>query len=63
MIDFGVLASNVALKLIENPNWDSEDIECADVLIRISNIMYNNSTFIVLPLDDGVYDQLLTIYK
>ena len=64
MIDFGVFASNAALRLIENPyNWDSDDLESADALIRISNILYNDTTANVLPLDDGVYDQLITIYK
>lgn len=35
----------------------------ASIIIDISNIAYNNTSFDVLPLDDGVYDQLLVIYK
>ena len=63
-IDFGVFASQIALRLINNPyTWDRYDIDAANDLIKISNIMYNNTTIIVLPLDDGVYDQLLVLLK
>ena len=58
------IISNNAWALIENPcNWDSELIELADIILRISNIAYNNTSLDVLPLDDGLYDQLLVIYK
>ena len=56
--------SNTAWALIENPDhWDNESINIADTILRISNIAYNNTSLDVLPLDDGLYDQLLVIYK
>ena len=30
---------------------------------NFNNILYNNSSIEILPLDDGLYDQLLVIYK
>lgn len=39
------------------------DIENADLIIRISNILYNNTSLEKLPLEDGVYDLLLEWYK
>ena len=55
--------SGIAYELINHPNWDIEAIDIADTIIRISNIAYNNTSLEVLPLDDGLYDQLLVIYK
>ena len=55
--------SEIAYELITHPNWDMEEVDIADTIIRISNIAYNNTSLEVLPLDDGVYDQLLVIYK
>lgn len=57
-----VLISNTAVNLINNTVWSSEDIHIADTILRISNIAYNNTSIDVLPLDDGVYDQLLVLY-
>lgn len=55
--------SSIAVDLINNPVWSSDAIYVADLILRISNIAYNNTSMDVLPLDDGVYDQLLTVYK
>ena len=55
--------TNTTISLIQNPIWDSEKIAIADLILRISNSLYNNSSMDVLPLDDGIYDQLLVIYK
>ena len=56
--------SNNAVALIENPyDWDSNLIHLADLILRISNIAYNNTSNSILPLDDGIYDQLLVIYS
>lgn len=62
-IDLCQCISNNAWVLIDNPEWDNELLETADLILRISNIAYNNTSLEVLPLDDGVYDQLLVIYK
>lgn len=45
------------------PEWSKVNIETADLILRIGNITYNNTSMEVLPLDDGLYDQLLVIYK
>lgn len=55
--------SNIALHLINNVVWSTEDIHAADIILRISNIAYNNTSLDVLPLDDGVYDQLMVLYQ
>lgn len=52
------------MELLSRPlNWTRDDMDIADLLIRISNIMYNDTTITVLPLDDGIYDQLIVAYK
>ena len=55
--------STIAYNLIKNPIWNPEQIHIADCILKMSNIAYNNSSADVLILDDGVYDQLLVIYK
>lgn len=40
-----------------------QDIEILRMLIDISNILYNNTTMAMLPLDDGIYDMLMIIVK
>ena len=49
--------------LISKQPWDQHEQVDADLILRISNIVYNNTTLEVLPLDDGLYDQLLQLYK
>lgn len=44
-------------------HWSPDDTSIADMVLRISNILYNNTSKTVLPLDDGVYDQLLVAYR
>lgn len=55
--------SNMAVNLINCPEWNDGMIHMADLILRISNIAYNNTSATVLPLDDGVYDQLLVLYS
>ena len=49
--------------LLNKPNWTIQDIDDADTILRISNVLYNNTDLAVLPLEDGVYDLLLEAYK
>lgn len=42
---------------------ETEDFINAKILLEISNILYNNTDITILPLEDGVYDLLLEIYK
>ena len=44
-------------------HWSPDDTSIADMVLRISNILYNNTSKTILPLDDGVYDQLLVAYR
>lgn len=55
--------SNMAVNLINCNAWNDGMINMADLILRISNIAYNDTSIDVLPLDDGIYDQLLVIYK
>lgn len=62
-INIQVNISNHAVYLINKKVWNMEDQQSADWILRISNNIYNNSSVDVLILDDGVYDQLLQLYK
>ena len=55
--------SELACELISNPVWSDNDVNVADVIFEICNEAYNNTSADVTVLDDGVYDQLLVIYK
>lgn len=55
--------SNIAIYLIDKQKLDIGEQQMVDIILRISNIAYNNTSLEVLPLDDGIYDQLLEIYK
>lgn len=61
-VDTMIMIQNEAVRLIDNKNWDSNDLTIAQLLLNISNIIYNNSDA-MCPLEDGVYDRLLDIYK
>ena len=54
--------SNIAVSLINKQVWDIDEQIVANLILRISNIAYNNTSIDVLPLDDGIYDQLLVLY-
>ena len=63
-ITFQTMVNNETLQLLERYNqWTPDEFEIADIILKISNILYNNTTIQVLLLDDGVYDQLLETYK
>ena len=59
------LINEIAIELLGKPksSFVAEDVEVMDDIIAISNIMYNNYPNNVLPLEDGVYDLLLELYK
>ena len=52
-----------ATYLINKHPWNQEEQIAADLILKISNTAYNDTTLDTLPLDDGVYDQLLQSYK
>lgn len=55
--------SDFAVKLLDKQELDEYDQMCANLIINISQIVYNNTDRSVLFLDDGVYDLLLEKYK
>ena len=42
---------------------DNVQVECMRYLIMICNVLYNRTDMLVLPVEDGVYDLLLEVYK
>lgn len=42
---------------------EADDVAVLNDLIEISNILYNESSMELLPLDDGIYDMLMIIVK
>lgn len=57
-----VAIQNEAVRLIDKRVWDQNDLTSAQLILNISNIIYNNSDA-MCPLEDGVYDRLLDVYK
>ena len=55
--------NNSALDLLRKSSWKSDEIQICDLILRISNVLYNNTSLQTLVLTDGVYDQLLQAYK
>lgn len=53
------LINTRTIELLNNKNWNKEDVDEGRIIIEISNKLYNNSDSDVLPLDDGIYDLLL----
>ena len=47
--------SNIALELINRPSWDESQIHAADIILKISNIAYNNTSADVLLLDGFLF--------
>lgn len=53
----GIISADSTLSLTQ------QDVDDLDMLIEISNLLYNNTTLNMLPLDDGIYDMLMIIVK
>ena len=53
----------MAQYLLNKPNCTREDIDNMNNIIRICNILYNNTDLDPLPIEDGLYDLLLEKYK
>lgn len=58
-----IQVSEDAIDLLNKPVLDEYDQMCANLIISISQIVYNNTDRSVLFLDDGIYDLLLEKYK
>lgn len=56
-IAIGIISADSTLSM------SAQDIDDINDIIEISNILYNNTTMNILPLDDGIYDMLMIIVK
>lgn len=59
-------ATQILLSSKANPDILSlypDTAELIKVILRISDILYNNTDLVKLPLDHGVYDLLLVLYR
>ena len=62
--DFIIFCGNEAKRILEKQDrLNDYDISCMNLLIQISQILYNNTDRIILCLEDGVYDLLLERLK
>lgn len=52
-----------AVELYELQTLNPNEIKDLDLILRISNTLYNSIAYDILPLDDGLYDILLEKYK
>ena len=55
--------NDITLDLLKQSDLNSDQIAQLRLVIEISNIMYNNTSRLVLPLEDGVYDLALELLK
>ena len=58
-----LMINDIALELLKSEPLSKEQIQQCDLVLRISNILYNNTDLDMLPLEDGTYDILLEKYK
>ena len=57
------LINDVTVEALQQSDPSQDQIEAMQIIIVISNILYNNTDRSILPLEDGVYDILLEKYK
>ena len=56
------LLNNEAVRLLNLESLNSNDLECLDLIIRISNAVYHNTNNdSLVPINDGVYDLLMVL--
>ena len=58
-----ILVSAEAVRILNKDNLDDYDVMSSELIINISQIVYNNTDKSVLFLDDGIYDLLLEKFK
>lgn len=60
-----LLISNRATEILNKDKSSLSENDLIDMenIILISNILYNNTDLDILPIEDGVYDLLLELYK
>lgn len=56
------LLNNEAMRLLSLETLNGNDLECLDLIIRISNAVYHNTNNdSLVPINDGVYDLLMVL--
>ena len=55
--------NDITFNLLKQSDLNSDQIAQLRLVIEISNIMYNNTSRLVLPLEDGIYDLALELLK
>ena len=59
-----IAINNMTMEILSIPDKHTVDqITQMGLILYISNILYNNTDREILPLEDGVYDLLLVLYK
>lgn len=60
--DYGMISST-AVEIINSCDLTEEEITVGNKIVELSSILYENSTSLILPLEDGVYDLLVAKIK
>ena len=55
--------ANKAVEYIQKESHSKEEVSAMKFLVMICNLLYNRTDMLVLPVEDGVYDLLLEVYK
>lgn len=57
-----VFLNEEAMRLLNLKTLSNDDVQCLDLIIRISNAVYHNvNNDSLIPIDDGVYDLLMVL--
>lgn len=62
-VENAIAMNNMTMEILECDKHTVDQIVQMGLIINISNILYNNTDKEILPLEDGVYDLLLVLYK
>lgn len=55
--------SDEAMRMLSIQDHNENQVRIMKFLLMICNVLYNRSDLLVLPVEDGVYDLLLELYK
>jgi hypothetical protein len=61
--DFVKWMNDTIVSLLNSSELDNELLENSYAILLLSNILYNNTTMHILPLEDGVYDMAVVKYN
>ena len=62
-IDKVIEINSMTSSLLNKKSHNKDEIDLMEDILHISNILYNNTDRNLLPLEDGIYDLLLELYK